>query len=228
MDHSALLQQAARKLGGEASLRFALGVSWLELQHWLHGEAPVPTPVFLRLVDVLSSETPPAVERRPAAAVHPFLDEPAAAGEAAGMLDRALDAAIEVAQADFGNLQLLDADGRLRIRTQRGFGAPFLDFFAVVAGHESACGVAMMTGKQFVVPDVARSDVLRGPAGDAILAAGVRAVVSTPIFGPSRRLLGMMSVHYREPGTPDARVMAMLAAIARRVGELVAAELSAA
>jgi hypothetical protein len=218
LDHAALMQQAARKLGGEEGLRRALGVSWPELQSWLQADAAVPTTVFLKLVDVLSAGAPLAAERREPG--HPFLDAaepPRAPGDIA---ERALDAAIEAAKADFGNVQLRDAQGALVIRAQRGFGAPFLEFFAAVSGPESACGVAMMTGKPFSVPDVERSQLLRGPAGDAILAAGVRAVHSSPILSPARRLLGVLSVHHRQPGSLDDHVVALLSAIARRAGTL--------
>lgn len=218
MDHAALLQKAAHKLGGEEALRRSLGVTWLELQDWLHANSAVPTSIFLKLVDVLSGDAAPLASERTGPA-HPFLDEHAPAGEKSAILERALDAAIEAADADFGNLQLLDPDGLLRIRAQRGFEAPFLEFFGVVSGEaESACGIALLTRKQFSVPDVARSDVLRGPAGDAILAAGVRSVQSTPIFDPAGKFLGVLSVHHRAPGVADERVLALVAAIARRAG----------
>src|SRR5215469_953073 len=48
------------------------------------------------------------------------------------LLDEVLDFGLELLHADRGNVQLADpASGALRIAAQRGFGAEFLDYFAV-------------------------------------------------------------------------------------------------
>lgn len=76
-----------------------------------------------------------------------------------------------------------------------------------------------MTGRQFCVVDVVSHPIFRGTAAlQTLLDAGVHAVASTPIPGTSGAALGIISVHYRQPGAPDITTMAHLARIARRTG----------
>jgi predicted transcriptional regulator len=53
-----LLEQAATRLGGAEKLAKKLGVSQRALKLYLHGAAPLPDAVFLRLVDLLSEQRP--------------------------------------------------------------------------------------------------------------------------------------------------------------------------
>jgi len=224
-EHFPLIHKAVGQVGGEDRLRLLLGVSWSELHGWLDGVAPVPTAVFLKLVDLLDSA--PAPEAREA--VHPFLQPGYAPASRTELCESALDAALVVAGTDLGNVQLLDESGTLRIAAQRGFEARFLEFFAGVKEAESACGVALILGRQYSVSDVEKHPVFRGTeAGEVVLAAGARAVESTPIMGASGKPLGMLSVHHREPGTPDECVLALLGRIARRAGALLERERRAA
>jgi GAF domain-containing protein len=137
----------------------------------------------------------------------------------AAMLTALVDAALSLAHADFGNVQLLDPEGGLRIVAQRGFGAPFLDHFAVVRDGRSVCGLAWVGGHTVTIADVAGSTILDSEATEVILGAGIRGVSSVPVRGPGGRPLGVLSVHYRQPHWPDRneqRLLAMLAASAGR------------
>lgn len=203
MDLHALMRSAAERLG-EDRLHALLGVSWPQLEAWLRPDAIIPDGVFLKLADALSSA--PA---------------PAEAAAAAQTMQSILDAALEAAGTDLGNVQVLDAQGDLRIAAQRGFAPAFLDFFTAVSEPNSACGVAMLTGRQFVVPDVEHHPVFRGTAArEVMLAADACAVVSTPILGRRGMLLGILSVHYRAAAEPVESTLARLAAIARRAAAL--------
>ena len=216
-EHSLLVQRAAAAVGGEDTLRLLLGVSWSDLHGWLDGGAAVPTPVFLKLVDLLERAPGPAGRT----VVHPFFEPDYAPASPAELCESALDAALVAAGTDLGNVQLLDPGGALRLAVQRGFERPFLEFFGAVKGPESACGVALILGRQYAVADVTTHAVFRGTeAGEVLLAAGARAVESTPIISASGAPLGMLSVHHRCPGTPDDSVMALLARVARRAGTL--------
>jgi hypothetical protein len=220
-EHSLLVHKAIALVGGEERLQVLLGVSWPQLQAWLDARTAVPTAVFLKLVDLLEHAPPPSAQ-----APHPFLAPDYAPAGREEVCEAALDAALCITGTDLGNVQLLDGSGALRISAQRGFEQPFLEFFAEVKGVESACGVALLLGRQYAVADVETHALFRGtPAGDVILAAGVRAVESSPIMSSAGVPLGMLSVHHRQTGTPDELVLALLAHIARRAGALL--ELSA-
>jgi GAF domain-containing protein len=70
-------------------------------------------------------------------------------------LDEVLAAAIDVADARFGNVQLLRNGGRLEIVAQRGFGAAFLEQFrSVDANDVSACGRALRRRTPVLIEDV--------------------------------------------------------------------------
>jgi GAF domain-containing protein len=118
------------------------------------------------------------------------------------LLREALDAAIDIAGADMGNIQLLEpANGSLKIAASRGFSAPFLDFFATVSAHtNSACGATLVSRMRIMVEDVATSYLfVATPALDIMLAASARAVHSTPLLSSSGRLMGVLSTHWRRP-----------------------------
>ena len=137
------------------------------------------------------------------------------------LLEEILDAAIGITGADMGNIQLLE-EGALRIVAQRGFEAPFLDFFNAVHDGQAACGTAMQNGKRVIVEDVASSPIFAGtPALDIMLAAGVRAVQATPLVSRSGRVLGMFSTHYQAPRRPGEREQRLLDLLARQAADLI-------
>ena len=87
---------------------------------------------------------------------------------------------------------------------------------------ESACGAALMSGRQFAVRDVPAHPVFRRTkAADVLAEAQVLAVVSSPIADASGRIRGMISTHYTEErGARSANELAMLGAITRHAGAL--------
>ena len=110
----------------------------------------------------------------------------------------ALDGAISIESADCGVLQLLDAERQvLKIRMQRGFEQPFLDFFAEVTTEMNcACGRALRDRLPVVVHDVSASAIFIGtPELRVIMAAGIEGVKSVPLFS-GERFIGVLSVHY--------------------------------
>ena len=112
------------------------------------------------------------------------------AGDFSLLLHEILDAAIEITGAQMGNIQLLEGDV-LRITAQRGFDTPFLEFFDAVHGDQAACGTALQRGERVIVDDVLNSPIFAGtPALEVMVAAGARAVQSTPLVSRSGRVLG--------------------------------------
>src|SRR5262249_19226298 len=122
-----------------------------------------------------------------------------------------LDSAIAATQADMGNIQLFKpALGGLKIEVQRGFKQTFLDFFDEVHEGQAACGTALKAGERIVVEDVTKSPIFLGTSAlEVLLAAGARAVQSTPLISLGHTL-GMFSTHYREPHRPLDRELYVL------------------
>jgi PAS domain S-box-containing protein len=134
-----------------------------------------------------------------------------------------VDAAIAVTGADMGNMQLLDREsGALKIAAHRGFGAPFLEFFDAVHDGQASCGTALQSGKRVIIEDVAASPIFAGtPALEVMLAAGARAVQSTPLVSRSGHLVGMLSTHYRAPHMPADRDLRLLDLLARQAADCI-------
>src|SRR5258706_11866371 len=63
------------------------------------------------------------------------------AGESSvpAVLDEIVAAAMFIGEADMGALQLVDADGQLKVATQHGFGQPRIDFWNCAGPGEGAC-----------------------------------------------------------------------------------------
>jgi len=202
------LQRAAALLGGKERLREHLRVAMRELDAWLAGVERPPMDVFLKAVDVISAEI-----STPAA----FLQRKFAPSERRAMVEAALEAAITATGAEMGNVQLAVPEG-LRIVAQRGFGQPFLDFYAVVHDASAAsCGVAKKTRARVVVPDVASSKIFVGTAAEEIMAAaGVRSCQSTPLAGQAGTLYGMLNTHWASPRELGKREAETLDQIASR------------
>jgi hypothetical protein len=137
------------------------------------------------------------------------------------LLAKALENAMDLAGADRGNIQILDsATGSLRIAAQHGFGAEFLDHFAVVDDDRSACGRAARQRAQTVILDV-NADPGFLPHRDIAASSAFRAVQSTPIIERTGRLLGVVSTHYPRPYAPSARDLEVLKRYGYVVGEMV-------
>jgi GAF domain-containing protein len=128
------------------------------------------------------------------------------------LLETALDAAISLTAARFGNVQLLDQrTGALEMVVHRGFGDRYLDFFAVVQGDGTACATALRHRRATLVADVRTDPHCRGKRRAVLLEAGICAVQSTPLITTAGTVVGMLSTHYDEPTTPSDRALALLA-----------------
>jgi PAS domain S-box-containing protein len=136
------------------------------------------------------------------------------------VLQEILSAALEITEADKGNIQLLQ-DGVLRISAQQGFDQPFLDFFNEVHDGHAACGAALRTGGRIVIDNVAESEVYDSAARKAMLDAQVFAVQSTPLVTRSGEILGMFSTHYGRPGTIPEGDLRWIDLLARQAADLI-------
>jgi GAF domain-containing protein len=135
--------------------------------------------------------------------VQMFRDEQIALSE---LLHRTLDIAIEVAGADKGTLQRLDAEsGCLKIVASRGFSDEVLKYFETVDRNtNTTCAAALKRRMRVVVNDVATSYLFVGtPVLEIMRAADVAAAHSTPIIGSSGRLWGVFTVHFCHPQPSD-------------------------
>jgi PAS domain S-box-containing protein len=139
------------------------------------------------------------------------------------LMNDILDVAIEIADAEMGNIQLIDPrSGALKIVAQRGFETDFLAFFDSVHEGVAACGKITESGGRVIVEDVATSPIFAGTsAGEVMLSAGARALQSTPLMTRSGRLIGIVSTHNRKPHRPTERQLTLLDLLARQAADFV-------
>ena len=132
-----------------------------------------------------------------------------------------LAAAIELTEADFGNVQLLESSSAsLTIYVQHGFEKEFLEYFNHVHGGEYGCGSAMARGRRFIVEDVASNPAFSDESREVMLRAGAASCQSTPLFSSSGKLVGMVSTHYRGRVHPPAEGLRRLDLMAERFGKV--------
>src|SRR5215472_4962275 len=97
------------------------------------------------------------------------------------ILDCLLLRALEISQASYGNVQLMDWDaGHLVIKAQYGFQDELRFFKRVKLGEGSACARALEDSGSVLVEDV-MEDALLLPYRQIMRRAGVRAVQSTAL-----------------------------------------------
>jgi len=146
------------------------------------------------------------------------------AGNFSDLLHDILAAAIEITGARMGNIQLVEG-GTLRIAVQQGLPQQFLEFFEDAERQQAACYAALERRERVIVEDVTTSPIFAGtPTLDVLLAAGARAVQSTPLVSRSGRTLGMLSTHYgHAPARPTDRALRLLDILARQAADLIEA-----
>jgi PAS domain S-box-containing protein len=136
-------------------------------------------------------------------------------------VDAMLEAAIELVGADKGNVQLVGADGVLRIEAQRGFGREFLEYFKEVAtDDESACGRALRFGEQVIIEDI-ELDEAYAALRPMARSAGYRAVVSTPLISADGVAQGMLSMHFSGVHRPTELELNRLALYVRHASDFI-------
>jgi PAS domain S-box-containing protein len=135
----------------------------------------------------------------------------------------ALDAAIRASNAFSGDVQLFNVEtGQHYIAAHRGFEPWRVEFWerALHTGT-SSCKTSWESASQVVVDDAESSPLFAGtPELEAHRRAGVRCIVSTPMVSRAGRVLGVVTVHFKQPGAPDARTMRWIDLIARETGDI--------
>jgi PAS domain S-box-containing protein len=114
-------------------------------------------------------------------------------------LDDLLGATMALQDAQFGLVQIYNpGTGALDIVAHRGFGPEAMELMRAMHGEGLVCSRAFRAGARVMVQDVAQ-DVALAPYLAGALAAGFRAVQSTPLVSRSGVPLGVVTTHFREP-----------------------------
>jgi PAS domain S-box-containing protein len=132
-----------------------------------------------------------------------------------------LRASIHMMGADKGSVQIVDAHGVPTIAAQQGFDQPFLEFLKEVdVTGNSACARALRTGRRIIIEDV-EADKEFAPFRHFALAAGFRAVQSTPLIAHDGKALGVLSTHFCNARRPSEHQVRMMDLYARRAVDFI-------
>ncbi|MFF8950229.1 ANTAR domain-containing protein [Streptomyces sp. NPDC014940] len=118
------------------------------------------------------------------------------------VLRAAVYTAVTVTDADAAEIHLTDHTREaLVLEAHHALDAAYRDCLALVCGPPAVCARAQAAGKPVTVADVAADPALAGhPVGRATLAAGSRAVHSTPMMTTEGECKGVVSVHRADQG----------------------------
>jgi signal transduction histidine kinase/CheY-like chemotaxis protein len=135
-----------------------------------------------------------------------------AAGEVADILKEVLRAAIDLLNADKGDVRIHhEADDCLRVVAHVGFSdtEQLVDTFRSARGRFSMAGETLRLRKQIIIEGAARDSTFVDLAEICALHE-LASVVSTPILGSDGESLGTLSTYFREPHRPSDRELRVL------------------
>ena len=169
----------------------------------------------LRLSQVALSE-----ELRNAHTLHDLGARLVSEGDIQTIYEEILTAAIEIADACAGTVQMLDSETEeLVILATRGFGRETNDYFRRVdAASNTSCGAALRSGtRSYSDFDPASTD----KSARLHVADGVLSAQSTPLLSRSGKPIGMVSTHWGELGRRlTERELRFLDLLARQAADL--------
>jgi len=145
------------------------------------------------------------------------------------LFDAMIDAAVSLAHADGGTVQLLDAEnGALRLLAAKGLPSALTQHFTLVdARLGTPCELALQSGKRSFAdftqstPESADSDRWHREVG------GLRCAQSTPLLTRSGRPIGALSTHWKEYHLPTQRELRFLDLLARQAADAIERQLAA-
>jgi signal transduction histidine kinase/ActR/RegA family two-component response regulator len=136
------------------------------------------------------------------------------------VLQGVLTAALAVQGTDLGMLSLYDhSQAGLVLKVQSGFDKVLKQFERVPFGVD-ACSTCYDQGQRIVVEDV-ESDPDFEPYRDVARLVGFRACHSTPLFTHNGNIIGVLSVHFRQPHRPSERELWLIDLYARMAADII-------
>jgi PAS domain S-box-containing protein len=137
------------------------------------------------------------------------------------VLKEVLDAAVNIAKADGGTLQLLDAgSSELRFAATQGLDDELVRLFVRVdVTSSSSCGIALSRGARTFIDfyDPNSSD----ESSRLHRQFGLRCAQSTPLVSRDGAILGMFTTHWRSEHRLSERELRYLDLLARQVSDLI-------
>ena len=137
------------------------------------------------------------------------------------VLKEVLRAALAVQETNLGLLSLCGPhrDG-LSVKVHSGFDEEFLRQVEWVPAGLGSCGTCFQQRRRVVIEDV-RCDPIFAPYREAAKAAGFLAVHSTPLITRRGNIIGVLSVHFRQPHLPSEREIRLMDLYAQMAADII-------
>jgi signal transduction histidine kinase len=137
------------------------------------------------------------------------------------VLREVLQAALAVQGSDLGLLSLCDpARDGLTLKASSGFDDAFLKQVERMPPGGGACGTCYQQRRRVVIEDVETDPIFALYRADA-QAAHFRACHSTPLMTRSGTIMGVLSVHFRQPHRPSEREIRLMDLYARMAADCI-------
>lgn len=131
--------------------------------------------------------------------------------------------AMKLTHADAGTVQIFDPNTEeLILLAKHGFPPDSaVRFGRVSAGSSTSCGLALKSGKRWIVDfDDPNMDDSKGDLRWHV-EAGYRSAQSTPLISRTGRSIGMLSTHWRKRHRPSDRELRYIDLLARQAADLI-------
>ena len=138
-----------------------------------------------------------------------------------------VDAAVRIMRSDFASVQMLfpkrGRGGELRLLSFRGFNPQAARFWEWVrADSKSTCGLALLTKKRAVAPNIASCEFMADSEDQKVyLQTGIKACQTTPLIARSGKTVGMISTHWRTPYMPSECDFRLFGTLANQAADLI-------
>jgi PAS domain S-box-containing protein len=144
-------------------------------------------------------------------------------GDIQPVYEQILNAAITIAKADAGTVQILDEETEeLVVLATRGFSPAVVEHFRrVSARSNTSCGVALATNQRCFIdfdtsPEQDPDGSLRMHVQD-----GYYSAQSTPLVSRNGKAIGMVSTHWRQQHRPTERQLYHIDLLARQAADVI-------
>lgn len=138
------------------------------------------------------------------------------------LLQAILLTAIELANADLGDIQLYDpSSNSLHLVTHQGFDGNLHKYFKIANRENSVCKVAATTLQKIFVDDI-KNNTIYSESGLAMLnSAGVINMISVPLIALDGRVLGVFSAYWKKNFKPNKSLLKILDLFAHEAANLI-------
>lgn len=137
------------------------------------------------------------------------------------ILDGTLRAAAEIEQTDRGLILLWDTEKKgLQVGARLGFDDDYVSWIESAPLVASASGVCYRDKQRHIIEDVENDDALPS-IREVARRFGIRAVHSTPLISRSGEIIGVISLHFRQPRDQSQRVNRLIDLCARQAVDFI-------